>query len=159
MNSFLKFVQVFALGTWVGSIIYLSFIVAPGAFAALKSRDQAGSMVAYSLSQLHLLGLIAAVLYIVATFVPIRAMKDLVQPAIIGVVLMALLTIFSQEHVTSRMHELRTEMVSVDATPPENPLRVEFDHLHQLSVRLEAAVLLIGIASLFFTVRDPPNER
>ena len=156
MNSFLKFVQVFALGTWVGSIIYLSFIVAPGAFATLKSRDQAGSMVAYSLSQLHLLGLIAAVLYIVATFVMVRSMKDLVQPAIIGVVLMALLTIFSQEHVTSRMHQLRTEMVSVDA-PPESPLRVEFDHLHQLSVRLEVSVLLIGIASLFFTVRNPQN--
>ena len=157
MNSFLKFVQVFALGTWVGSIIYLSFIVAPGAFATLKSRDQAGSMVAYSLSQLHLLGLIAAVLYIVATFVMVRSMKDLVQPAIIGVALMALLTIFSQARVSSRMHDLRTEMVSVDATPPENPLRVEFDHLHQLSVRLEVAVLLIGIASLFFTVRSPQN--
>jgi uncharacterized membrane protein len=156
MNSFLKFVQVFALGTWVGSIIYLSFIVAPGAFATLKSRDQAGSMVGYSLSQLHLLGLIAAVLYIVATFVMVRSMKDLVQPAIIGVVLMALLTIFSQEHVTSRIHQLRTEMVSVDA-PPESPLRVEFDHLHQLSVRLEVSVLLIGIASLFFTVRNPQN--
>jgi uncharacterized membrane protein len=157
MNSFLKFVQVFALGTWVGSIIYLSFIVAPGAFATLKSRDQAGSLVAYSLSQLHLLGLIAAVLYIVSTFVLVRSMKDLLQPAIIGVVLMALLTIFSQEHVTSRMHQLRTEMVSVDATPPENPLRVEFDHLHQISVRVEVAVLLIGIASLFFTVRNPQN--
>ena len=156
MNSFLKFVQVFALGTWVGSIIYLSVIVAPGAFATLKSRDQAGSMVGYSLSQLHLLGLIAAVLYIVATFVMVRSMKDLVQPAIIGVVLMALLTIFSQEHVTSRIHQLRTEMVSVDA-PPESPLRVEFDHLHQLSVRLEVSVLLIGIASLFFTVRNPQN--
>lgn len=157
MNSFLKFVQVFALGTWVGSIIYLSFVVAPGAFATLKSRDQAGLMVAYSLSQLHLLGLIAAVLYIVAAFVLVRSMKDLMQPAFIGVVLMALLTIFSQARVTSRMHLLRTEMVSVDATPPESPLRVEFDRLHQLSVRLEVAVLLVGIAALFFTVRDPQS--
>jgi hypothetical protein len=29
--------------------------------------------------------------------------------------------------------------------------------LHQLSVRLEVAVLLIGIASLFFTVREPAS--
>jgi uncharacterized membrane protein len=155
MNSVLKFVQVFALGTWVGSIIYLSFVVAPGAFATLKDRDQAGALVGYSLSRLHLIGLVAGVLYLVAAFVLVRSMKDLVQPAIIGVALMIVLTIFSQTKVTSRMFALRTQMVSVEATPTSNPLRVEFDQLHQMSVRLEVAVLLIGVASLFFTVRNP----
>ena len=154
MNSFLKFVQVFALGTWVGSIIYFSFIVAPGAFATLKDRDQAGALVGYSLSRLHLLGLILGVLYFVAAFVMVRAMKDLVQPAVIGVALMIALTAFSQDRVTSRMYALRTQMVSVEATPKDSPLRVEFDGLHQLSVSLEVAVLLIGITSLFFTVRN-----
>jgi uncharacterized membrane protein len=155
MNSFLKFLQVFALGTWVGSIIYLSFIVAPGAFATLKDRDQAGAMVSYSLSRLHLLGLIAGLLYIVVAFVLVGAMKDLVRPAMLGVVLMIALTAFSQGRVTSRMYALRTQMVSVEATPKDSPLRVEFDDLHQWSVRLKVAVLLIGIVSLFFTVRNP----
>jgi uncharacterized membrane protein len=155
MNSVLKFVQVFALGTWIGSILYLSFIVAPGAFATLKDREQAGAMVGYSLSRLHLVGMIIGVLYLVTAFVLVRAVKDLVNPAIIGVALMIALTAFSQTKVTSRMHDLRVQMVSVDATPKDNPLRVEFDHLHDWSVRLEVAVLLIGIASLFFTVRDP----
>jgi hypothetical protein len=80
--------------------------------------------------------------------------KDLVNPAILGVALMIALTAFSQTKVTSRMHDLRVQMVSVDATPKDNPLRMEFDNLHNWSVRLEVAVLLIGIASLFFTVRD-----
>ena len=40
------------------------------------------------------------------------------------------------------------------ATPKDNPLRVEFDRLHQASVRIEVAVLLIGVAGLFFTVRS-----
>jgi hypothetical protein len=139
----------------VGSIIYLSFIVAPGAFATLKDRDQAGAMVSYSLSRLHLLGLIAGLLYIVVAFVLVGAMKDLVRPAMLGVVLMIALTAFSQGRVTSRMYALRTQMVSVEATPKDSPLRVEFDDLHQWSVRLEVAVLLIGIVSLFFTVRNP----
>jgi hypothetical protein len=155
MNPFLKFVQVFALGTWLGSIIYLSFIVAPGAFATLKDRDQAGALVGYSLSRLHLLGLVAGVLYFVAAFILVRAVKDLLQPAVIGVALMIALTAFSQGKVTSRMHDLRNQMVSVDTTPRDSPLRVEFDGLHELSVRLEVAILLIGIVSLFFTVRNP----
>ena len=53
------------------------------------------------------------------------------------------------------MHDLRVQMVSVEATPADSPLRVEFDHLHRDSVRVEMAVLLIGIAALFFAVRDP----
>ena len=157
MNSVLKFVQVFALGTWIGSIMYLSFVVAPGAFATLKDREQAGAMVGYSLSRLHLFGMIVGLLYLVTAFVLVRAVKDLVHPAILGVVLMILLTAFSQTKVTSRMHDLRVQMVSVDATPKDNPLRVEFDRLHGWSVRLEVAVLLIGIASLFFTVRNSTN--
>lgn len=155
MNSLLKFLQVLGLGTWVGSIIYLSFIVAPGAFATLKDRDQAGAMVGYSLSRLHFLGLIAGLLYFVAAFVLVRGMKDLLQPALIGVALMIAMTIFSQARVTAPMHDLRLQMVSVEATPKDNPLRVEFDRLHGLSVGLEVAVLVVGIVALFFTVRNP----
>jgi len=63
----------------------------------------------------------------------------------------------SQTRVTPRLAELRTEMVSVDATPKDNPLRVEFDRLHQTSVRIEVVVLLLGLAALFFTVRGTPK--
>ena len=40
MNSILRFVQVFALGTWVGSIIYLSFVVTRGAFGVLQGSTE-----------------------------------------------------------------------------------------------------------------------
>jgi hypothetical protein len=76
----------------------------------------------------------------------------------LGVILMLLLTVVSQTRVTPRLAELRTQMVSVDATPKNNPLRVEFDRLHQTSVRIEVAVLLLGIASLFLTVRNSPSS-
>jgi len=65
--------------------------------------------------------------------------------------------VVSQTRVTPRLAELRTEMGSVDATPKNNPLRVEFDRLHQTSVRIEVVVLLLGIASLFLTVRGAPK--
>jgi uncharacterized membrane protein len=154
MNSILRFMQVFALGTWVGSIIYLSFVVAPGAFGVLQSRDQAGLMVGYSLARLHYMGVIGAVLYLTAGLALAPSWKTFLQPAMIGVVLMLCLTLVSQTRVTPRLAELRAEMVSVDATPKQDPLRVEFDRLHQASVRIEVAVLLIGVAVLFVTVRS-----
>ena len=154
MNSVLRFVQVFALGTWVGSIIYFSFVVTRGAFGVLQSRDQAGLMVGYSLARLHYMGMVAAVLYLVAGLALAQSLKAFVQPAMLGMVLMFALTGISQTRVTLRLAELRTEMVSVDSTPKDNPLRVEFDRLHQTSVRIEVVVLLLGIASLFLTVRN-----
>jgi uncharacterized membrane protein len=157
MNSVLRFVQVFALGTWVGSIIYLSFVVAPGAFGVLQSRDQAGLMVGYSLARLHYLGMVAAVLYLVAGFALAPSLRTFAQPAMLGVILMFALTGVSQTRVTPRLAKLRTEMVSVDATPKDNPLRVGFDRLHQVSVRIEVVVLLIGIAAVFLTVRGTPK--
>jgi uncharacterized membrane protein len=154
MNSVLRFVQVFALGTWAGAIIYLSFVVAPAAFGVLQSRDQAGLMVGYSLARLHYMGMVAAVLYLVAGLALAQSVKAFVQPAMLGVALMFALTGISQTRVTPRLAELRTEMISVDATPKDNPLRVEFDRLHQTSVRIEVVVLVLGIASLFCTVRS-----
>jgi hypothetical protein len=156
MNSVLRFVQVFALGTWVGSIIYF-VLITQGIFGVLQDRDQVGLVVGYSLARLHYLGMVAAVLCLVAGLAQAQSLKAFLQPAMIGVVLLLALTLASQTRVLPRLAELRTEMVSVDATPKDNPLRVEFDRLHQMSVRIEVTVLLIGIAALFLTVRGSPK--
>ena len=157
MQTLLRTIEFFSLSLWLGGDAFLSFVVAPGAFGVLQSRDQAGLMVGYSLARLHYMGMVAAVLYLVAGLVLAPSLKTFVQPLMLGVILMLLLTVVSQTRVTPRLAELRTEMVSVDATPKDSPLRVEFDRLHQTSVRIEETVLLIGIAALFLTVRNTPK--
>ena len=152
MTNFLRFLQVFALGTWVGAIMYLSFVVAPGAFTTLGSRDQAGAFVGMALGRLHHFGIMAAAIYIVAGIILTKWPK--VPLALYLVAVMMILTAISHYRITPRMADLRTQMVSVDGTPRDNPLRVEFDHLHQWSVRLEGSVLLLGIVALYLTVRE-----
>jgi uncharacterized membrane protein len=158
MRQILRFVQIFALGTWVGSIFYFSAAVAPGAFRVLSSQDQAGALVEFTLGRLHLLGVVAAVLFLLASLIlgmsREGSSRGLILPAF-GVVVMLALTLISQDVVIRRMMDLRREMVSVVATPADNPSRVEFDRLHGVSVDLEGAVLLIGFASLFLVVREP----
>ena len=109
-----------------------------------------------ALGRLHHLGVIAAVVYLVAGLGLARSIRALGQPAALAVIAMLLLTVASQHLVTPRMAGLRRDMVSVDATPRDNPLRVEFDRLHQWSVRIEGSVLLLGVAALFLTVRSKP---
>lgn len=154
MSSVLRYLEFLSLGTWVGSILYLSFVVAPGAFATLGSRDQAGAVVGMALGRLHLLGLIAGVVYLVARVGLARSLKALAGPAALAVILMLVLTLVSQYGVSARMAHLRTEMGSVDRTPEDHPLRVEFNRLHRTSVRLEGAILLLGLVALFLTVRN-----
>ena len=158
MNTFLRFLQVFALGAWVGSIIYFSAVVAQGAFRTLPTVDDAGRLVGFTLGGLHYMGVIAAVIYLVASVALGRSFnamgKALVQPAAIGVILMLAMTLISQRIVIPRMDVLRAQMGSVAATAATSPLRAEFDRLHGVSVNLEGAVLLVGIASLFLTVRS-----
>jgi hypothetical protein len=157
MNNFLRFLQVFALGTWVGSILYFSAVVAQGAFRVLPTIDDAGRLVGFTLSGLHWLGVIAALVYLAATLGLERSAKALAKPAAVGVVIMLALTLVSQMGIIPRMDVLRAQMGSVMSTPAGNPLRMEFDRLHNVSVYLESAVLLVGIVSLFFTVRRPAS--
>lgn len=154
MTNIFRFLEVFALGTWVGGIIFLSFVVAPGVFGTLSSRDQAGAVVGLALSRLHILGMIAGIVYLVAAVAVARSVGVLVRPGALAVILMVLLTFVSQNMVSSKTRRLRQEMVSVDATPRDNPLRIEFDRLHRVSVRLEGSVLLLGLAALFLTARN-----
>lgn len=154
MNTILRFLEVFALGTWLGGILYLSFAVAPGAFGTLGSRDQAGAVVGMALGRLHLLGLVAGIVFLVARIALAKSLSALGSAAALLVVLMLVLTIVSQYSVSPRMANLRAEMGSVERTPAESPLRTEFDRLHHWSVRLEAGVLLAGLAALLFAIRE-----
>jgi hypothetical protein len=137
----------------LGGICLLSFVVAPGAFGILANRDMAGAMVGFTLGRLHLIGIGAGVIYLVAHFLHHSSFATIARLAAIAVILMLLLTICSQFFVTTRLADLRQQMGSVDATPAGNPLRASFDRLHKMSVRLESAVLLLGIAAMYLTVR------
>ena len=156
MSTILRFLQFFSLGTWVGSIIYLSFVVAPGAFSALSSRDLAGAVVGMALARLHVLGIVAGIVFLASRVALARSLVALASSAALAVILMLLLTLVSQHWVAPRMAGLRAEMGSVDRTPENSPLRVQFNRLHRFSVRLEIAVLLAGLAALALTVREKP---
>ncbi|HEV3253847.1 MAG TPA: DUF4149 domain-containing protein [Candidatus Acidoferrales bacterium] len=155
MTNIYRFLQVFALGTWLGAIVFLSFVVAPGAFASLAGRDQAGTFVGLMLSRLHVIGMIAGMVFLVVAVLA-GSFAALWKPAPLLVIAMLLLTIASQGWVRPRIAELRRDMGSIETTPADDPRHVAFDQLHKVSVSLEGAVLLIGIAALYFTIREKP---
>lgn len=154
MSSILRTVEFLALSLWLGSDVSLSFVVAPGAFRILASRDQAGAIVGHSLWWLHFLGVACGVILLVARLLRTRTFASLVAPAALCVVVMITLTVVSQHGVSPKMAALRVQMGSIEASAPGSPLLAEFSRLHRLSVSLESGVLLAGLAALFLMVRE-----
>jgi hypothetical protein len=154
MALIFRTVEFLSLGLWLGADVFLSFVVAPGAFAMLGNRDAAGMMVGFALGRMHVIGMILGVLFLLARLVRAQSVGSLAAPVALCVVLMVILTASSQFTVSKKMAELRGEMGSVQNTAKDNPLRVEFDRLHKMSVRYEGAVLLVGLAGMFLLVRE-----
>ena len=151
MTTLWRFLKVFTLGTWVGSMIFFGF-VAGVLFTSLSSQDQAGNIVALLIWRLHILGIVAAVIYLIVALIAARSWRGLVRPASILVELMLLATLFAQLWIVPTMQNLRAQMGSYMNTAASSPLKQQFDHLHVVSVRLEGCVLIAGIIALFLTV-------
>jgi hypothetical protein len=155
MTSILRTVEFLALSVWLGSDVFLSFVVAPGAFRVLApNRDQAGAMVGFSLTRMHLGGIALGVAFLLVRLIRTRSLAGLVAPAAVCVVLMIALTAISQYTVSAKMAVLRMQMGSIQATAAENPLLTEFSRLHSISISLESGVLLAGITAMYFMVRE-----
>src|SRR5262244_3942427 len=154
MQTLLRTVEFLGLGLWLGSDAFLSFVVAPGAFAIFGNRDAAGMMVGYSLVRLHFAGIFLGLIFLLARLARTRDFAAFTTAAAVCVVLMVLLTAASQFTVSNRMEALKKQMVSVQTTPETDPRRVEFNRLHHRSVAFETAVLLFGLAGMFLLVRE-----
>jgi uncharacterized membrane protein len=154
MQTLLRAIEFLSLSLWLGGDAFLSFVVAPGAFAILGNRDAAGMMVGYALARLHYAGIFLGVLFLIARLARTRDFASFTTAAALCVVLMVVLTVVSQFTVSNRMANLKTQMVSVQNTPETDPRRVEFNRLHHISVAYESAVLLLGLAGVFLLVRE-----
>ena len=154
MTTFFRTIEFLSLSLWLGADAFLSFVVAPGAFAILGNRDAAGMMVGFALARLHFAGIFLGVVFLAARLARSHGFESFASAAALSVVLMVVLTAASQFTVSNRMEALKKEMVSVQNTPETDPRRVEFNRLHHRSVAFEGAVLLLGLASMCLLVRE-----
>jgi Domain of unknown function (DUF4149) len=159
MSTLLRTIEFLGLSLWLGSDVFLSFVVAPGAFRILPSRDQAGAMVGFGLWWMHGIGVACGIAILLARLVRTRAVSNLVAPAALCVLLMILLTVVSQHAVSPRMALLRVEMGSIQATGADHPLLREFKRWHRISVSLESGVLLAGFAAMYLIVKESTAGR
>lgn len=156
--SFLRFLLLLSLVLWVGGIAFLAFILAPTAFhpGFLPSRHLAGAVVGQCLNALHWLGVTCGVVFLVASMSEAKALTGSASPLALRnllVITMIVLTLVSMFAISTRMFQLRNDMVVIDNVPQDDPRRIEFNQLHIWSTRVESTVLLLGLAVIFLTAR------
>src|SRR5690348_12897697 len=80
MMNFLRTIELLGLSLWLGSDVFLSFVVAPGAFRILASRDQAGAMVGFGLWWMHMIGVVCGIVILLARLARTRTFASLATP-------------------------------------------------------------------------------
>src|SRR5260370_10274008 len=113
MSTAVRTIEFLCLGLWLGSDVFLSFVVAPGAFRVLGSRDAAGAMVGFALGRMHLLGVICGVVFLLARLARMRTFASFVAPVVVCVVMMIAVTGASQVVACPKMAVVRVQMGSI----------------------------------------------
>lgn len=143
-----RFLLVLSLAVWLGGIIFFAAIGAPAVLHFMNDRALVGAIINQLISNLHWMGVGCGVAYLIFSFlVPSsgrREPKSWTAPRVL-ILLMILLALASQLEVLPAMASLRG--VS------EPAMLNKFARLHYWSVGLEASTLLLGLITLYQTVR------
>jgi hypothetical protein len=162
LRTVLTTLSLLMLGLWLGA--ELMFIQLAGvAFTRLPPLFShpadgihgAGLVVAGTLAHLHYMGMALGLLFLVMT-VLLRGVTrwHSIVPQAILVLLMLVLTAYSQFSVIPRMDTAQASAGgSVAALPENSPARATFDALHRQSVHLESMVLIAGFVAFLLTGR------
>ncbi|MEK6407820.1 MAG: DUF4149 domain-containing protein [Acidobacteriota bacterium] len=157
-QQIVAFIEVLLIGVWLGSMIFFSFAVAPSAFAVLPTREMAGVMVTSTIGKIELLGLIIGPLLILIKALGLRARRlSGASKTLEGVLVLVMIAAaaLSRFWISPSMVSLRAQMGGhIDDLPATDPLRLQFNDLHQYSVALMGTAMFAGVVILFLTVRS-----
>lgn len=150
----LRFFMLLSLVLWIGGIVFFGAVVAPTVFTVLPTHELAGRVVARSLAILHWMGIVSGFVFLLTSMAYSRLAAGTAQPLAVRhvlIVVMILLTLVSQLAISARMNVMRVQLGSIDQFAPTDPLRMEFNRLHQWSTHVEMTVLALGIVVIYLT--------
>ena len=155
MQRIIPKIELLLIGAWLGAACLFSFGVAPGAFAVLPSRDLAGSMVNRTLMIVNLSGLAVGVILILTSLIPRGdGKKGWLWTQRILLVVMAAACAVGQFVIAFWMAYLRVQMKSpIDELAANDPLRVQFNNLHQYSVWVLLTAMIASLLVFFVISR------
>lgn len=153
--KFLADFRALLIGLWLGAACFFSFAVAPSAFAVLPSRELAGSLVSRTLMIVNLSGLVIGLLLLASSFVKRLDAKPfwLWTERFLLVILTAACAV-GQFVIALWMSFIRSQIGKpIDELAADDPLKTQFDNLHQYSVWVLSAAMVSALILFFLTAK------
>ncbi len=148
--KFVSDVRLLVLALWLGAAVFF-IAVAQSAFAVLPQRDMAGAVVNRTLAILNYAGIGVGIILLLTSFI-VRAGTNLIllwTERILLLVLTAACAV-AQFVIAWWMLMLRTQMGRpIDEVAVDDPLRIQFNQLHQYSTWLMMAAMIAGLLAFF----------
>ena len=157
MKTLLRTLLSLSLIVWLGAEVFFP-IVAIVTFGTLQpDAHTAGTIVGQLLRILHEMGLVSGMVALavmaMAPALGIYKPRAMLAPMAL-IVLMIVLTTYSQFGIIPAMERDRIAAGgSIDATGPADATTAHFNKLHNRSVVIEEAILLMGLATIVLMAR------
>ncbi len=139
------------LALWLGAACFFSFAVAPTAFSVLPSPDLAGSLVSRTLLIINLGAIVIGAILLLTSFLPSRNAKTFaiwMERLLLAILTMA--GVIGQFVIALWMSQIRTSLGRpIEELTAEDPLRIQFDQLHQYSIYVLMAGMIAAAISYF----------
>ncbi len=149
--KFLSNIRLLLIGIWLGAAVYFSFAIAPSAFAVLPSRELAGAMVSRSLTIVNIGGLVIGLILLASSFIASVGSNRftlwterflllfLTAACAVGQFVLALWISFVKAQMGKPIDEIALD----------DPLRIQFNNLHEYSVWVLVAAMLATLIAFF----------
>lgn len=157
--KFVSNVRLLLMGAWLGAACFFSFAVAPSAFSVLENRELAGSLVSRTLMIVNLSGLAIGLILLASSFIkrPDRApIWNLTEKFLL--VIFTLACAVGEFVVSVWLRLVRTQAGRpIEDLAAEDPLRMQFNNLHQYSVWIMLGAMIAALI-LFFLIGKGANK-
>lgn len=144
-------IRLLLLGIWLGAAVFF-IAVAQSAFAVLPQRELAGAVVNKTLSVLNYGGLAIGVLVLLTSWLVARnTNKFLLWTERFMLLLIAAAGAVGQFVIGLMLMSVRGQMGGrpIDEIAADDPLRIQFNNLHEYSVWVLMAAMAAGLIAFF----------
>lgn len=149
--KFVSDIRLLLLGLWLGAAVFF-IAVAQSSFAVLPTRELAGAVVGRTLSVLNYAGLAISVVLILSSFIVRRtANRFWLWTERVLLILIAAACAAGQFVIGLMLASVRGQMGGrpIDEIAADDPLRVQFNNLHEASVWVLMAAMAAALIAFF----------
>ncbi|MGI8732681.1 MAG: DUF4149 domain-containing protein [Pyrinomonadaceae bacterium] len=147
--------RILLIAMWLGAALFFSAIVAPGAFAVLRSyhlfnaNEIAGAVVNPALSAVNVSGVIISLLLLLSVFFNRRKYRSRAFLAeVISLLVMLAATGVGHWVIAAKLRALRLALaVPIDQISSSDPRRLSFNSLHSNSVKALGIAMIAALVA------------